>query len=386
MFTLIYIIFATAALAARLFLNEPDTGFDPFIPGGGGLTPLNEIFSLADFDASARSYMSLRNYSYYRNGAAGEWSYRNNLEAFGRIRLRPRSLVDITHVEESLPTSILGYNFSAPFFIAPAGRAGYGNPDAEKGLLRAGEAANVLYIPSFGATLPLEDIVAFKSPGNEYTTFQQLYIDNNDTNVQSSLRRIENAGQKAIILTIDSPGDGARSRAERYGVGSADTGLTLLTWERFSKILNMTSLPIVLKGITTVEDARMAVSSGASAIYLSNHGGRQLDFSPSGFEVALEIHKQAPEIFDQIDVWADGGVRYGTDVLKLLALGVKAVGLARPFMYANCYGEDGVARAIDLLRTELINDSANLGLGDIKSINSSYLSLEYMNYNGWYTR
>jgi isopentenyl diphosphate isomerase/L-lactate dehydrogenase-like FMN-dependent dehydrogenase len=136
----------------------------------------------------------------------------------------------------------------------------------------------------------------------------------------------------------------------------------------------MTTLPVIPKGIMSVEDAQLAVAAGAKAIMLSNHGGRQLDGSPSSLEVAIEIYNKAPEVFTQVEVYADGGVRYGTDVLKLLALGVKAVGLGRPFMYANCYGWEGVEKAIDLLKHEIAIDAANLGVGDLKKIDASYVS------------
>lgn len=136
----------------------------------------------------------------------------------------------------------------------------------------------------------------------------------------------------------------------------------------------MTSLPIILKGILTVEDAQDAVAHGVPAIIISNHGGRSLDGSPSSLEVALEIYRNAPEVYSQLEVYADGGVRYGTDVLKLLALGVKAVGLARPFMYANVYGVEGVRKAIDILKQAITVDAANLGVADIHAIDSSYVS------------
>lgn len=143
----------------------------------------------------------------------------------------------------------------------------------------------------------------------------------------------------------------------------------------------MTPLPIVPKGITSVEDARMAVQAGAPAIFLSNHGGRQLDTSPSATEAAVEIHRHAPEVFTQVEVYADGGVRYGTDVLKLLSLGVRAVGIGRPFMYANVYGSEGVKRAIDIMKMEIALDAANLGIGDLEKVDTNYI-----NYSGiWIT-
>ncbi|KAF2760836.1 FMN-dependent alpha-hydroxy acid dehydrogenase [Pseudovirgaria hyperparasitica] len=376
------------ALAVRPFDNEPDTGFEAFIPTNHSLPDLSTIQGIPDFDAAARNYMNVSAYTYYRNGAAGEWSYRNNLESFGRVRWRPRVFVDIMDVESTLPTKILGYNYSVPFFIAPAARAGYANPEGEKSLVRAAEAENVLYVTSFFSSIPMDEIIAAKTNGSNSTfhSFQQLYVDNNDTVVQQRLDRIAAAGQKAIFLTVDSAANGVRTRANRYQVGSADDSLTLFTWARYRKIANMTSLPVVPKGIQSVEDAKLAVENGAPAIYLSNHGGRQLDFSPSPFEVALEIYNEAPEIFKQIEVYADGGVRYGTDVLKMLALGVRAVGIGRPFMYANCYGVDGVRKAMQTLRNEVLNDAGNLGVPNVQNVSSSVLDLKYMATNGWYTR
>lgn len=136
----------------------------------------------------------------------------------------------------------------------------------------------------------------------------------------------------------------------------------------------MTDLPIILKGIQTVEDAQEAVRHKVPAIYLSNHGGRQIDGARSPLEVALDIHQQAPEIFSQTEVYADGGVRYGADVVKLLALGVKAVGVGRPFMYANVYGTEGVSRAIEILKHEIAIDAANAGVADLKKIDPSIVS------------
>lgn len=118
------------------------------------------------------------------------------------------------------------------------------------------------------------------------------------------------------------------------------------------------------------------------AIILSNHGGRNLDGSPSSLEVALEIYNNDPSIFDEIEVYADGGVRYGTDALRLLALGVRAVGLGRPFMFANVFGVDGVEKAANITKTEIMNDAANLGVGDLKQINASFVE---WTPNFWYS-
>ncbi|KAI1412783.1 FMN-dependent alpha-hydroxy acid dehydrogenase [Hypoxylon sp. FL1857] len=357
-----------ASLAARPFLNEPDTGFDQYFANlpAGELPPLDKLVGLPDFEAAARRHLDVQNYTYYRNGAAGEWSYRNNLEVFNRYMLRPRTMVDITNIESTLPTTILGHNFSAPFFISPCSRGNYGNADAEKGLVEGAAAGDILYMPAFFASMTIEEIAALKT--EDQVTFQQVYLDSNDTATRETFDRVQQSGGKAIVFTVDSAADGNRHRAARYGVGSADSDYTLITWDLYDHLTAMTELPIILKGIQTVEDAQKAVEHGVPAIYLSNHGGRQIDGSRSPLEVAIEIHQKAPEVFSQIEVYADGGVRYGADVIKLLALGVRAVGLGRPFMYANVYGTDGVKRAVELLKHEIAIDAGNAGIADLKRI------------------
>jgi isopentenyl diphosphate isomerase/L-lactate dehydrogenase-like FMN-dependent dehydrogenase len=176
---------------------------------------------------------------------------------------------------------------------------------------------------------------------------------------------------------VDAPADGAWVRGARYTIPPRTDAkyVSTLTWDFYQELKNMTSLPIIPKGITSVEDARLAVSAGAPAIILSNHGGRHLDGAPSCLQTALAIHDEAPEIFEQTEVLADGGVRYGSDVIKLLALGVKAVGLGRSFLYANIYGTAGVERAIQLLKDEILLDAINLGVTDLKQLNASYVSV-----------
>ncbi|KKY30223.1 putative cytochrome mitochondrial precursor [Diaporthe ampelina] len=361
------------ASAAREWLNEPDTGLEAVVSNisVGQLPPLDEMVGLPDFDWAARNYLPAKNYTYYRNGAAGEWSYRNNLEVFNRYRLRPRAMVDVTNIEASMNTTILGYEFANPFFISPAAKAQYAHPDAELNLMKAAGAGGIPYIVSSYSSLPLADIAAAALPNQ--TFFSQVYFTLNDTQNRALLKKSEASGAKAVVWAIDSPGSPDRQRAARYDVGSANTQFVKNTWEIYQTYRNWTTLPIVLKGIQNVADARAAVDHGVKAIILSNHGGRNLDGSPSSLEVALEIFNNDPEIFNEIEVLADGGIRYGTDALRLMALGVKAVGLGRPFMYSNVYGVDGVKKIISLMRNGIMNDAANLGLGDLKSINSSYV-------------
>ncbi|KAF2167965.1 hypothetical protein M409DRAFT_22109 [Zasmidium cellare ATCC 36951] len=365
------------ATAARPMLWWPNTLAEEqygTIEPESALPNVSTVVGLPDFQFLAEGHMNLSSYTYYHSGAAGEWSYRNNLETFQRARLRPRVMKMVDDIESSLPTQILGYNFSLPLFISPCARAGYANETGELGLVRGAAAGNVLYMVTDFSSRTKEEISAAKAEGQ--ILFQQLYIDpHNDTATLEQIREAETLGFKALILTVDSAADGNRHRALRFGVGSADSSYSSITWEKYNWMREQTSLPIVPKGIQTVEDAVIAVRNGAPAIFLSNHGARQLDGSPNGFEVALEIHEQAPWVFDSLEVYADGGVRYGADVVKLLALGVKAVGVGRPFMFSNIYGEAGVERAIEIIRREIAIDAANAGIADLKQINSSVLAL-----------
>ncbi|OJD37424.1 fmn-dependent dehydrogenase [Diplodia corticola] len=375
-------LLAQFAFAARPFLNEPDTGIADVLNGlqPGELPNITAVVGLPDFDYVARNYMNVSGYTYYRNGAAGEWSYRNNLEAYGRVRFRPRVLVDITKIEQSLPTTLLGHNVSAPFFISPCAKAGYAHEDGEINFLNAAADANILYVVSDFTSKTKAEIQAAKKAGQ--VLFQQTYVQEDLESVRTQLQTAEKAGFAGIVLTVDSAADGNRHRAARYGVGSADASYTYFTWDYYQQLRNMTRLPIIPKGIMSVEDAQKAVELGAPAIYLSNHGGRQLDGSPSPLEVALEIHEQAPDVFTKTEVYADGGVRYGADAIKLLALGVKAVGIGRPIMYSNVFGEEGVSKAIKLFKHELAIDAGNLGVPDLKQIDTRYVSYKFDN---WYS-
>lgn len=365
---------AAGALAARPFLNEPDTGIEQVLgdTAEGTLPALDDMIALHDFEWAARNYLPTRNYTYYQNGAGGEWTSRNNLEDFKRYTFRPRQMIDITNLPASLPTTILGFNFSSPIFIAPCARGEYGNELAEEGLVKGAAASDVLYVASSFSSLSVQEIMAAKAENQ--TVFQQIYLTGNLTTDGAYLREVEEAGADALVITIDSAASSIRHRAQRFGVGSANTNSIRLTWDYYNQLKNFTSLPMAAKGITSVESAQAAVEHGVSAIVVSNHGGRSLDGSPSPLDVMLEIHERAPEILDQIEIWADSGVRYGGDVLRLLALGVKAVGVGRPYMFANIYGAEGVAKVSDILKTEIIVDAGNLGLPSLQDIDETYVN------------
>lgn len=280
------------ALAARPWLYAPDTGADSRYAEldiePGLLPPIEEIRCLDDFEWAARNVLNSTVMASIANGAGTEGSYRLNTEAFQAYGFRPRTMVDIRRVNETFGTSILGFNFSMPIFLTSFGVATRVHDVGEAGLMRAAADQGILYIVSISAAQSQEEIADAAAEGQVY--FQQFYNRGwDDERLQAYLDSVKEYGAKAIAFTIDSAGDGDRWRAARWDVGSGDSETTLITWEFYDKLKSMTDLPILLKGITTVEDARAAVEHGVAAIYLSNHGARQLDGAPSGFETALEM-------------------------------------------------------------------------------------------------
>ncbi|SPO06797.1 probable CYB2 - lactate dehydrogenase cytochrome b2 [Cephalotrichum gorgonifer] len=365
---------AMGALAARPFLTSPDTGIDDVLGDTpeGTLPDLADIIGLHDFEWAARRYLPLENYTYYANGAAGEWSLRNNLEVFYRYNWRPRQMTDITGLPNTLNTTILGFNFSAPFYISPCARGVSAHKEGEINLVKGAAAGNILYIPSGYSSYTFQEIQAAKAEGQ--VVFQQMYLTGNITQDTEYIRNLEKAGTDALVLTIDSVAGSNRQRAQRFGVGSANTQFVRLTWEYYDQLREITKLSIAVKGVTSVDTAKKAVEHNVPAIVISNHGGRNLDGSPSALEILLDIHAEAPELLDQIEIWADGGVRYGGDVLKLLALGARAVGIGRPYMYANAYGVEGIEKVTKILKQELITDGGNIGLERLGDVDKTYVN------------
>lgn len=268
------------------------------------------------------------------------------------------------HILTFRSTTILGYNFSTPFFIAPAARAGRANPGAETNLVKAAGAAGILYVPSISSTQSIQTIGAAAAPGQ--VMFHQEYIWSNKTRLQTELDEIKAAGFKAIFLTVDNTGiKGVRNRQMRFSKGG-DTGHSAtFTIGALKELQNMTTLPIVPKGIKTAHDVKVCAELGFKAVYISNHGGCVVDLAPTAVEVLLDVHKNYPEVFGQIEIYADGGVRRASHVLALLALGVRAVGLGRPAMFANIYGQPGVAKMISILQTELTTKMQLMGQADV---------------------
>jgi isopentenyl diphosphate isomerase/L-lactate dehydrogenase-like FMN-dependent dehydrogenase len=345
--------------------------------------------NLLDYEALAEQRMAHIPWAwdYYQGGSEDEVSLRGNRIAFEQLRLRPRMLVDVSTCD--LRTSVLGTSVSMPILVAPTAAHGLAHPDAECATARAVQQAGTLMVVSTQSTRSLEEI-AQAGLGPRWF---QLYIDSYQQ-AESLIRRAEAAGYGALVLTVDMPRRGRRERdmrnqlsrhlqAHAPSVGSGnvsplmenssngeETSITdALTWEVLPWLRSITKLPILLKGILTAEDARLSLEYGAAGIIVSNHGGRQLDGVVASIEALPEV---VEAVEGRCEVYVDGGVRRGTDVLKALALGARAVLLGRPILWGLAVnGELGVRHIFQLLLAEFELAMALAGCPTTKSITRS---------------
>ncbi|EIN05302.1 FMN-dependent alpha-hydroxy acid dehydrogenase [Punctularia strigosozonata HHB-11173 SS5] len=392
--------FAGAAVRGVVIDTEglPDTGLNTSTWTEGTLPPLSDIWTLNDIQIAAKNVLEPRYYASYRTAALDEITYQANLNIWKQVRLNGFSFRDVSDLK--LSTTILGHNFSLPFFIAPAAKAGHASKSAELSLVTAAGKAGILYVPSISSTKSIEQIAA--AGLDNQTMFHQEYVwcaltppppilvfqkrltseryRSNKTQLKDELKRMEKAGFKAVFLTVDNTGvNGIRDRSLRYTGTESDTGHSAtFDLESLAALRNLTSLPLVPKGVKTAADAKKCLDLGFPAVYISNHGGRVLDGAPTAVEILLDIRKNYPEVFERMEVYADGGVRRGTDVMILLALGARAVGLGRSPMFANIWGEEGVTHMIDLLKTELSTSMQLMGASDVTALNSSYVNTKWV--------
>lgn len=298
------------------------------------------------------------------------------------MRLRPRVLVDVSHCDTS--TSVLGIPVGIPILVAPSAFHGMAHPDGECATARGAGAAGTLMIAATDSSRSLEEIAQTASA----PLWFQLYLYPTREIAGGLVRRAEEAGYRAIVLTVDMPTLGNRERDRRNNmtipppplaranfVGSETEGHAWrsVTWDDVAWLRSVTSLPIILKGVLAVEDALLALEYGVSAIVASNHGGRQLDGCVTGIEVLPEI---VEAVAGRCEIYVDGGIRRGTDVLKALALGARAVLVARPILWGLAVdGAQGVQSVLEILREELERAMALTGCPTLASVNRSLLKL-----------
>lgn len=343
---------------------------DPSPPG-----PPLDFVNLAEIEAAAAERLPLAVLDYYRGGADDEVTLEANRRGFERLSLRFRVLRDVA--ERSLETRVLGKTVSMPVLVAPTALQRMAHPDGELATARAAAAAGTIMTVSTLATTSAEDV----RRASDGRMWFQVYVYQDREATRELIARVEAAGYEALVLTVDTPILGRRERDVRNrfrlpeGVEIANlvpegkqklphvhgaSGLAVhaayvldpaLSWRDVAWLRSISRLPVILKGIVRSDDAARAVQEGVAGIIVSNHGGRQLDTAIPSIEALPEVVEAAG---DAAEVYVDGGIRRGTDVIKALALGARAVLLGRPVLWGLAVdGERGVARVLELLRDEI---------------------------------
>jgi 4-hydroxymandelate oxidase len=352
--------------------------------------------NVAGYEAAAERALPREVFDYYAGGAEDEQTVRANRAAYSDYALRPRVLVDVSRVDTSV--RLLGHTLSSPVLLAPTAFQRLAHPEGELATARAAARTGTLLIASTLSTYRIEDIAA--AAGNA-PLWLQLYVFRDRTITEELVRRAEAAGCSAICLTASVPVQGNRERdahnqftlpahlemANFTGMrqatfpGAEGSGLLAFisaefdptfTWRDLEWIRGITSLPIVIKGVMSAEDARLAAEHGAAAVVVSNHGGRQLDGCMATLRALPAV---AAAVADRIPVLVDGGIRRGTDVTKALLLGARAVLIGRPYLWGLAVnGEDGVAHVLQILDDEVRRTLALIGAPSLQQLQGDHIA------------
>ena len=338
--------------------------------------------NLFEFEDLAKERLPKEEYDYIAGGATDEISVDRNRRAFESWALRPRVLRNVSKLD--LSTSILGTNISLPVLIAPCGGHQKAHPEGEFASYRAAAAVGTILAVSANASTNFEEL-AKASAGH---LWMQFYPFPDREMTKTWLRRAKEADYKAVVMTLDSQWPPKRERnirnnySRKRGVnfsqpepgksppqGGCDPAAT---WKDLEWIKSETDLPVVAKGIMTVEDVELCAEVGADAVIVSNHGGRHLDNTLATIEVLSEAVAAAK---GKLEILLDGGVRRGADVVKAIALGAKAVFIGRPLFWGLAVdGEQGVIRVLNILREEIEITMAKCGRPTIASIDSTVVA------------
>jgi 4-hydroxymandelate oxidase len=363
---------------------QPPPGASPDEPASN----VNDLASLLDFEAAAQRHISHAVWEYYA-GAADEITLRWNREAYDRLRLRPRVLVDVSKIDTR--TRLLGQDLAHPILLAPAADHCMVHRDGEMATARgAGSTDTILVLSSFSNTC-LEDVAGQASA----PLWFQLYVQRDREFTRDVVQRAEAAGYQALCVTVDTPTFGPRNRQARAryelapglsrphlppGQDASGTAASqvfpdwtepALTWRDIDWLSSIVKMPILLKGVLNPDDAERAIQEGVAGVIVSNHGARNLDTVPATAD-ALPLVVEKVEA--RIPVLVDGGIRRGTDIVKALAMGASAVLIGRPYLYGLAVGgEGGVRRVIEILRTELEMAMGLVGRPTIRDIDRSVL-------------
>ena len=342
--------------------------------------------TVAAFERRARELLDPGPLSYFAGGAGDEDTLAENVAALGRWRLRPRVLVDVSHVSTS--TRALGHEISLPVLVAPVAAQRVVHPDGEVATARAAAAAGTVFcLSTFGTASPSE--VAAAAPEGRH--WLQVYVLRDRGVSDALIEEAVAAGFGALVVTVDAPVPGLReSLRSDFQLPSALTGADpseargrsaaeqmlgrvdpALTWADVEQMAARWPVPVIVKGILAAEDAVLAAEHGAAGVIVSNHGGRQLDGAVAAID-ALPAVVEAVE--GRLEVLMDGGIRRGVDVVRALALGARAVLAGRPPMWGlTVGGEEGARRVLELLRDELAHDLALLGCRSPAEVTAAHI-------------
>jgi 4-hydroxymandelate oxidase len=372
-------LLACGAGAQKLLRSTAAHGAEP-PPGSADAAPVGPV-CVADFRELAKAKLSRATFDYIETGSADEVTLRENVAALQRLKLLPPILSGVAQAD--LATTVLGTSVKLPIFLAPVAAQRMYHPQGAKAAARAAAAMGTLFGVSSSAADSVEDIAAAADGPKWY----QLYVPKDRELAKQLVQRAERAGYRAIVVTVDLGEWKDADRRNRFalpkemllkhlrdvGVARATDAMThaelialnsrtwdqTFSWEFFDWLRSVTKLPLVIKGVLRPDDARKAVSLGLDGVIVSNHGGRRLDGVPASIEMLPAV---VEAVAGRAEVFMDGGIRRGTDVVKALALGARAVLIGRPYAWALAAdGEAGVAKVIELLRDELQNAMTSCG-------------------------
>ncbi|HSR05861.1 MAG TPA: alpha-hydroxy acid oxidase [Bryobacteraceae bacterium] len=356
-----------------------------------------DAINVNDFEDMARRLLPPAHWGYMASGVDDDRTYRANIDGYKKIELRTRRLVDVS--KPDLKVDLFGKTYDTPIFICPTGGHKMFHPEGEVATGRAAKSKNALQILSTVSSTSIEDVTQARGEPVWY----QLYVPSKWENVETLVRRVEATGCPVMAVTVDllagrntetfrrfrrqdtrdctvchGPGEPGTNLAERpmfKGLDMKGFGMNpaSLDWAFVDKLRKFTKMKIVLKGIEAPEDAKLAVEHGVDGVLVSNHGGRAMETGRATIE-------DLPEVVDavngRIPVFVDGGIRRGSDALKALALGAKAVGIGRPYLWAlTSFGQAGVERALDILTAELRLAMRQCGMPTLARINKSAVIL-----------
>ena len=361
----------------------------------GVLADPKDALSVMDFEEVARRKVPVAHWAYMTSGVDDDLTLRANREGFKHIQLRPRRLVDATKVD--MRTELFGTVYDSPIFLCPTGNQKAFHPEGELAVAPAAKGRGTMMMLSTSTTTGVEDVA--KALGRP--PWYQLYAPSVWTGVEKIVRRAEAAGCPAIALTVDSttgrnsetflrmrrqdtrqcslchdgePGTSRKRHPMFDGIDltGARSSNPAMTWEFVDRLRKAVSVKLFIKGIDTREDARLAVEHGFDGIIVSNHGGRATETDRATIEALPEV---IAEVGNRIPVMLDGGVRRGTDVFKALALGARAVGIGRPYLWGlGAFGQAGVDRVLQILQAEFKLVLGNMGTPSIAAITRAHIA------------